>query len=115
MERFRKEGPEIPVVCCTSHSCAWVSLDCMVEVGEFERVTQEEDRSVVTYQIPVAGVSVEFHGKASDVSFRIGRASFSGYCRKPYETFGLLSDFRENRCSGPFGDVMGDGECSVGS
>ena len=113
MEGFRKECPEIPVVSGTAHAGARISLDCVIQVREFERVSEEEDRSVVADKVPVASVCIEFHSEPSDVPFGIGRSSFSGHCREAHEAFGCLAHFREDGCLCPSGYVVCNCECAV--
>ena len=47
----------------------------MDQVGELDPVLNEEDRDVVPYEIPVALLGVEAHGKTADVAGGVGRAS----------------------------------------
>ena len=92
---FRKRSPEIPVVFGTSHVGARVTFDGMVEVGEFKRVTQEEDRGIVADQVPVAFFGVELHGKTADIAFGIGRAAFTGHGGKAHKQVGLFTNLRK--------------------
>jgi hypothetical protein len=54
-----------------------VSLLSMDKDGEFGRVTEEEDWSVVENPIPVAFFRVKLNGKASGVASTIWRALFT--------------------------------------
>lgn len=110
VERFREERPKIPVVVGTSHAGARIAFDGVVQVGEFQRIAQEEDRRVVAYQVPVARVGVEFHGEAPDVALGIGGAALSGYGREADQTVGLFTHLRKDRGPGVFGDVVRHGE-----
>src|SRR6202521_318920 len=60
MKRFRQQRPKIPVVVGAAHSGARIALYGMVQIGELQRVFDEEDRRVVPDEIPVAFVGVEF-------------------------------------------------------
>ena len=51
VERFREERPKIPVVVGTSHAGARIAFDGVVQVGEFQRVAEEEDWRVVAHEI----------------------------------------------------------------
>jgi hypothetical protein len=46
----------------------------MNQVGELDRVLDEEDRDVVADQIPVALVGVELHRKAAHIAREVGGA-----------------------------------------
>ena len=72
MQRFGQQGPEIPVVVGRTQVGARVALHGMVQVGEFQRVAQEEHGGVVAHEIPVARVGVELHGETADVALGIG-------------------------------------------
>ena len=106
VQGFRQQGPEIPIVARTSHVGARVTLHGMVEVGEFQRVAQEEHRSVVAHEVPVALFGVELDGKAADVAFGISRAAFACDGRKANEEFRLFTDFGEDGSFGVFCNVV---------
>jgi hypothetical protein len=65
-------GPEIPVVPGAPHVRARVPLDGVVQVGELERVAQEEDGRIVADQVPVPFLRVELDGEAPEVALGIG-------------------------------------------
>ena len=93
-----------------AHAGARVALDGMVEVGEFEGVAQEKDGSVVSDEVPVAGIGVEFHGESANVSFGVGCSAFSRNGGKTDEAFGLFAYFGKDGCAREGGDVVCDGE-----
>ena len=64
----------------------------MIQIGELQRVAQEEDGGVVSYQIPVAFVCIELDGKSADIAFGIGSSTLSGYGREAYKNFRLFAD-----------------------
>ena len=115
MQRLRQRGPEVPVVAGAAQVGAGIALDGVVEVGELERIAQEEDRRVVAHQVPVALLGVELHGKAADVTLGVGRAALAGHGGKADEEIGLLSHLGEDLGLGIAGDVVGDGEGAVGA
>ena len=108
MQRFGQQGPEIPVVVGRAQVGARVAFHGMVQVGEFQRVAQEEYRGVVAHEVPVARIGVEFHGEAADVAFGVGCAAFAGHGREAHEAFGLLADLGEDRGARVSGDVLRD-------
>jgi tetratricopeptide (TPR) repeat protein len=54
VQRFGQQGPEIPVVVGAAQPGARVALDRVVEVGEAQRIAEEEHRRVVADDVPVA-------------------------------------------------------------
>jgi hypothetical protein len=60
-------------------------LHRMDQVGELDRVLDEEDRDVVADQIPVALIGVEFHREAAHVAGRVDRARAAGHGREAGE------------------------------
>ena len=38
----------------------------MIEVGEAQRIAEEEDRRVVADQVPISLLGIEFHRKAAE-------------------------------------------------
>ena len=55
------------------------------EVGELDRVLDEEDRDVVADDVPVALLRVELHGEATHVAGEVGRALAAGHRREAHE------------------------------
>ena len=55
------------------------------EVGELDRVLDEEDRDVVADEVPVALLRVELHGEAADVAGEVERALVAGDGREADE------------------------------
>ena len=73
------------------------------QVGELDRVLDEEHRDVVADEIPVALLRVELHREAADVAREVGRALVAGDGREAHERRRLLT--------GPLEEV-GAGEIS---
>ncbi|MPM34133.1 hypothetical protein SDC9_80715 [bioreactor metagenome] len=80
LQGFRKGGPEIPVVLSRSHVRSGIALDRMVEIGKEHRISEEEHRGVVSYQIPVPFLGVILHGKTTDVALCIGGTALTCHC-----------------------------------
>ena len=78
VEGFRQLREEIPFVDWITQVGARVTFYHVVQVREFQRIAQIEDRSVVTYQIPVTFFGIKLHGEATNVAFCIGSATFTG-------------------------------------
>ena len=96
MQRFGQERPEVPVVVGAAHVGARIAFDGVVQVGEFQRIAQEEDRRVVAHEIPVALIGVEFHGEAADVAFGVSGAAFARNRGETHETDRFLCRSGEN-------------------
>ncbi len=93
MKGFRQESPEVPVSRRIAHPVTRVTLDGMIQIREFERIAQEKYRGVVADEIPVAFISVEFHGEATDIALCISGSAFSGYSGKSYKARCLFAYF----------------------
>ena len=115
MQCLGQEGPEVPVVRCAAHAGAWVALDGVVEVGELQRVAQEEDGGVVAHEVPVALFGVELHGKAADIALGIGSAALTGHGGEAHEALGLLAHLAEDGGTGVLSDVVCHGEGAIGA
>jgi len=67
------------------------------------------------HQIPVALFGIELHGEAADIALGVRRPALARNGREAHEHIGLLADLRKYFRLGVAGDVMGDGEGSVGA
>jgi len=77
MGRFRDERKEVPECVGVLAVSLGISLLGVDEVRELGGISDEEDGSVVTNQIPVTFLGVEFNSKTSGISFGISRALFT--------------------------------------
>ena len=111
---LRQRSPEVPVVPGAAQIGARVAFDGVVEVGELQRIAQEENGRVVAHQVPVSLLGVELDGKAADIALGVGRSALAGHRGKAGEEIGLLSHLGEDLRLGVAGDVVGDGEGAVG-
>jgi len=68
----------------------------MDEVRELDGVLNEEDGDIVSDEIPISKLGIEFDGEASDVSDGVGRTSVSRTVEKRTNT-GVLSAGRWKR------------------
>ena len=66
-------------------------LDGVDEVGELDRVLDEEHRDVVADEVPVALLGVELHGEAAHVAGEVERALVAGDGREAHEHRGPLA------------------------
>ena len=74
-----------------------VALLRVDEVGELERVADEEDRRVVAGHVVVAFLGVELDREAARVALGVGRALLAAHGGEPGEDLGLLADLGEER------------------
>jgi hypothetical protein len=110
MQRFRQQGPEVPVVVGAAHVGLGIALHRMVQVRELQRIAQEEDRRVVADHVPVAFLGIEFDGEAADVAFGVGRAALTGDGGEAGEHVGLLAHLGQELGAGVLRDVVGHRE-----
>src|ERR1700722_10323865 len=95
MKGLRQEAPKIPIVVRASESGPRVALDGMVQIRKSQGIAEEEHRSVVAHDVPVALLGVELDGGPANVSFSIGGATLAGDSREAYEHRRLLADLAE--------------------
>ena len=80
---------------CADCACGKPRSGCLLhgvdEVGELDRVLDEEHRDVVADEIPVALLRVELHGEAADVAGEVERALVAGHRREAHEHRGALA------------------------
>lgn len=79
MNRLGNQTEEVPEHIGAFKVGLRVSLLSVDEVGEFDGISDEEDRGVVTSHIPVTLLSVEFAGESSGISLSIGGALLSSH------------------------------------
>ncbi len=113
MQAFRRKRPEVPHRQRRAHVGARMTLLRVDEVGEFQRVAQEEHRRIVADDVPVAFVGIEAKRKATHVALGVRRTAFARDSREAQEGLGLLSDLREYARARIFGDVLRDRERAV--
>src|SRR6202790_5092860 len=113
MQRLWKKSPEVPVVLSAPKTGAGVALDGVVQVREAQRIAEEKDWSIVSDDVPISVLGVEFESSPADIALRIGCPAFPSDARKAREHRRLLSNPRKNRCLGVLGDVVSRGESSM--
>ena len=87
-----------------------VALDGLVQVGELQRIAEEEYRGVVAHQVPVALFGVHLHGETADVTLGVGSAALTGDRGKARKQLGFLANFRKHLGTGVGRDVSSDSE-----
>jgi len=90
-----------------------LGLHRMDQVGELDRVLDEEDGDIVADQIPIALPGVEFYGKAAHVAGDIGGALAPGHGGKAAEQRRLFADPLEDVGARQFRDGLGQLEMAV--
>ena len=97
---LRHQADEVPegVVRAGGLRIAAVGLHLhgMDEIGELDRVLDEEHRDVVADEIPVAFLGVELDGEAAHVARRVHRAGPARHRREAHEHLRLLADLGQH-------------------
>lgn len=97
---FGHQADEIPksVVRARRVRVAAVGLHLhrMDQVGELDRILDEEDRDVVADEVPVSFLGIELDGKAAHVARGVDRAGSARDGRKAHEHFGLRLDLGQD-------------------
>ena len=78
-------------LCACGKSRVGLRLDCVDQVGELDRILDEEDRDVVADEVPVAFLGVELHGEAAHIAREIAGAFVAGNRREAHEGGRLLA------------------------
>src|ERR1700735_3521776 len=78
VEGLRQQGPEVPIVIGAAHAGTRITLDRVIETWKTQRVAKKEYRRIVTYDVPIAFLRVEFQGEAANVTLGIGRTALAG-------------------------------------
>ena len=115
VQRVGQQGPEIPVVVGAAHPGARVALDGVVEVGEAERIAEEEHRRVVADNVPVTLLGVELKRGSADIALGVGGATLAGNGGEAGEHRRLLADRAEDLRLGKAGDVVRYRKGAVGA
>ena len=115
MQGLGMAGPEVPGGGGAAQVGARIPLLGVDEVGEFQRIANEEHRGVVAHQVPVALLGVKLEGEAAHVAFCVGGALLTGHGGEAQEHRGLLADGIEQVGLAEGADVMGHGKGAVGA
>ena len=107
-------GEEVPHVVRLLMVGEGIGLLGVDEVGELQRIADEEDRSVVPDQVVVPVLRVELEGEATRVAHRVGRPPAPGHGGEAEEGLGLLADLTEEARPRPSGHICGDLEFAIG-
>ena len=83
------------------------------EVGELDRILDEEDRDVVADEIPIALAGVELDREATHVARRVDRSRAAGDGREPGKHLGTLALLLEQVGDGDIGQAFGTFEIAV--
>src|SRR3984957_14468119 len=85
----------------------------MNEIGKLQRITNKKHWRVVTHQIPIPFLSIEFERKPADISFCISCTPLTSDRRKPQVCRHLFSYLVKYPCLGILRDIVGDRQSSV--
>ncbi len=112
VQSLGKVRPEVPVAICAAHAGSRIARDGVVEVGELQRITNEEDGCVVSNQIPVTFLGIELQREAADVPLGVGRTTLTGNSREASKHRSHLADLGEDPRLGVLGDIVRHSEAS---
>ena len=113
--QFRRETEEVPDVVRLLNLGPRIRLLGVDEVGELQRVADEEDRGVVADEVVVAVLGVELHRETPWVTGGVGRALRTGDRGEADEDLGLLADLGEEFAWVYSRDVLGHLEGAAGA
>ncbi len=102
------EGVKVPEGIIIIEMCDGVPFPWPNETREEDWVTNWEDREVVSHEIPVTVLCVEFESKASSVPNRVWTSTLAHSIRKSSKDRSLLSDSVKDSGSGVLGNVVSD-------
>ena len=115
VDGLRRERQEIPEHVRVRRVGRRVALLGMDEVGELQRIADEEDRRVVAGHVVIALFGVELDREAARVARGVGGALFAADSGEPGEHFGLLARPREELGARVLRHVGGALELAVGA
>ena len=119
VHRFRGQADEIPEIVVRGlslrKSAIRLWLSGMDDVGKLDRVLDEEDRDVVTDNVPIAFLCVKFDREAAHIAREIGRALGAGDGREADKGLGLLADALKDVGPRHIGEAFGQFEITVRS
>ena len=91
-------------------------LFCRVnQIGEFDRVLDEEDRDIIADDVPIAFLGVELDRKATDVTSKVGRAPVTGDGRESHKGRGLFAGALKDVCRSDLGERLVILEIAMGA
>ena len=79
MSCFLPQRDEIPKHVGILQMCGRISLLCMNKGWKEYRIPDEEDGRIVTDQIPVSFIRIEFDSESTRISCRIGRSGLTAH------------------------------------
>ncbi len=115
MQRLGRVRPEIPHHLRALQIGPWVTLLRMDEIRKFQRIADEEDRRVVTHDVPIAFLGIELHREAARITLGIRRAALTPYRGKAQEQGRLLANGLEQLGTGEVSYVCGHDKRAIGA
>ena len=100
VHRFRRQADEVPEIVVRRlrlrESAVGLRLHRVDDVGELDRVLDEEHRDVVADEVPVAFLGIELDGEAAHVAREVERTLRSGDSREAHEDRRLFAGALED-------------------
>ena len=113
MDGLRREREEVPEHVRVLEVGPRVALLRVDEVGELERIADEEDGRVVARHVVVALLRVELDGEAAGVALGVGRPLLAADGAEADEDVRPLADLAEKGGARVLRDVLGHLEVAV--
>ncbi len=110
--RMREEVPDVLRLLAVGERVRLLGVD---EVGELQRIPDEEDRHVIAYKVVIAVGCVELDREPTRVTDCLGCTPAAGDRREPHKSLTASADPVEHRGLGVGGHVAGDLEVPVGA
>ena len=82
----------------------------MDKIRKFQGIPDKKYRRIISHQIPIAFVGIEFQCKSAYITLCIGCSPLPCNRRKAGEQIGLFPYFRKNSRFGVTGNIVRDGE-----
>jgi hypothetical protein len=80
----------------------------MDEIGEFQWIPNEEDRSVIAYEIVISLLRVEFYGESTRIPLGVGRPLLAADSREANEDLCFLAHLGKKPGLCILGHIVGD-------
>ena len=112
VRRCGVQAPEIPLHIVIAQTRTGHTLLRVDKVGELNGIANEEDRSVVAYQVVVAFGGVEFHRETAWVTPSIGGTGLARHGRETNQQLGFNARLKERR-TGVLRNIFGGFKVAV--
>src|ERR1700759_166577 len=89
MHAFRREADEVPEIIMRRlglrKSAVRLLFDRVNQIRKLDRILNEENRDIITHDIPVSFLGIKLDREAANVSRKVGRTLAAGDGREPHK------------------------------